>query len=184
MWIYFILLVIIAGLQLWYFQKPLAYLYFNESYWSPEIHHQFEIDLLIGLVIAWVVVNISRYISTHTQWGQNIDDDFTAIFHGMPKYYLSGLAIMSALCEEVLFRGFLQNYFGLMWTSILFGALHIPMQKHHWLWTIAACIMGFVFGACYEWRATLTAPLIAHFTINYFNLHALAQRTPTGSDHS
>ena len=85
------------------------------------------------------------------------------------------LAIMSSVGEEVLFRGFLQSYWGLWWTSLVFGCLHIPMKKHHWPWTLMAIIMGTVFGGCYEWRGTLTAPLIAHFTINYFNLHALAK---------
>ena len=179
MWIYLIILLVLFGLQVWYFDKSLMYLYFDESRWHDEIHQQFEVDVLLGILIASLVIWISRYLSTHAQWSQKINQDFAEIFKDMPKYYLSMLAIMSAVCEEIIFRGFLQSYWGLFWTSLAFGALHIPMQRHHWPWTISALIMGFVFGACYEWRATITAPLVAHFTINYFNLHALkANPTP------
>ena len=120
--------------------------------------------------------SVSETCRTSAPSGRELD---VHVFQGMSKYELSMLAIVSSVGEEILFRGFLQSYWGLWLTSLVFGLLHIPMQKHHWPWTVMAVIMGVVFGSCYEWRGTLTAPLIAHFTINYFNLHALASpKTP------
>ena len=47
--------------------------------------------------------------------------------------------------------------------------------------SVAVRGMGGVFGGLYEWRHALTAPLIAHFTINYFNLNALANLSSDSS---
>ena len=53
---------------------------------------------------------------------------------------------MSALCEEVIFRGWLQNIIGFTWASLIFGLLHVPPQRSHWPWTLSATVMGLFLG--------------------------------------
>ena len=87
--------------------------------------------------------------------------------------HVPALAAMSAIAEELFFRGFLQPHLGLTATAVLFGAAHLPHRRHQIPWTVAAMLMGFAFGWLFEVRHSLVAPTIAHFVINYFNLHHL-----------
>ena len=170
--IYLLLLLGVIGLNSLYFEKPMSALYFQKDYSFKMTDLQ--VDVLIGVGIGLIVVGISRWISSRFLWAQKMNEDFADIFQGISLVEITGLAVMSSLTEEILFRGMLQEHVGLILCSIIFGLLHIPMKRQHWPWTVAAVIMGGVFGGLYEWRHALTAPLIAHFTINYFNLNALA----------
>lgn len=178
MGLYLFLLLSVIAVHHLYFGESLATLWLAKAYPPAYLDPQsylLEIDILLGSVIGTIVVQLSRLLSKLTRWANKLNQEFSVYFRDFSSLYLSGLAVVSALAEEVIFRGWLQDYLGLLWTSLIFGFLHIPPQKSHWPWTLSALIMGFVFGALYEWRASVTAPFIAHFTINYFNLHALAE---------
>ena len=184
MGLYLFLLLTVVAIHHLYFGEALATLWLSKVY--PPTHleqssYLLELDILIGSITGGLVVQLSRLLSKVTTWANKLNQEFSVYFTEFSSLYLSSLAVMSALAEEVIFRGWLQNYLGLVWTSIIFGLLHIPPQRSHWPWTLSALIMGFAFGALYEWRASVTAPFIAHFTINYFNLHALAElkQSPT-----
>ena len=90
-----------------------------------------------------------------------------------------GVALLGSFAEELLFRGFLQPRLGLIATAVLFGAVHyVPRRKDLLIWPFAAAVMGLVFGGLYALCGGVLAPFVAHFTINYFNLHLLlAPRT-------
>ena len=40
-------------------------------------------------------------------------------------------------------------------------------------WTIFALVLGFALGGLLLLTGSLLAPILAHFTINYFNLHQI-----------
>lgn len=82
------------------------------------------------------------------------------------------LALTSAIAEEVFFRGWLLPAIGLIPSSLIFGALHYaPRTRGMWIWIPMAIGMGLVFGLMFKTFGTLTAPALAHFVINYRNLH-------------
>ena len=178
MLIYILLLSTVGAIHGLYFEDPLATLWLAESY-PPEglndSSYLLEVDVFIGITLGLTTVQVSRWLSAHTAWAKRIDREFASYFRGQTALSLTGLAVMSALSEEVIFRGWLQDLIGLGWASLIFGLLHIPPQRSHWPWTLSAVIMGFTFGTLYSWRGSVTAPFIAHFTINYFNLHALSK---------
>ena len=68
---------------------------------------------------------------------------------------------MSALAEELLFRGLLQPRIGLVAVSLVFGLLHLPNTRGRLPWPIMAVVMGFVFGGLFEWRGNLVVPVTA-----------------------
>ncbi len=178
MGLYLFMLLALISVHHLYLGESLATLWLKENYPSVDQFqpdYLLEQDIFIGIIIGLAFVQCSRTLSKYAVWAQKLNQEFSVYFRGFSSLHLSGLAITSALCEEVIFRAWLQDYFGLIWTSIIFGLLHIPPKKSHWPWTLSALLMGFVFGGLYEWRASITAPFIAHFTINYFNLHALAE---------
>lgn len=85
------------------------------------------------------------------------------------------LALFSAVGEEIFFRGFLEAWIGIIPASLAFGLLHIAPDRRLWPWPILAVGMGFAFGGLFEYTGDVLAPMLAHFTINYFGLMALAK---------
>ena len=177
MLIYLLLLIGVVTIQSVYFDEPLSSLWLSDPYPPEELIFGspwlFEIDVLIGATVGLSFVGLSRWMSGRFAWLERMNNDFASYFRGISSSHLTGLALMSSLVEELIFRGWLQDSWGLVLTSIIFGLVHIPMERHHWPWTVAAMMMGFVFGFLYLSRGSVTAPFVAHFTINYFNLHAL-----------
>ena len=202
--IYVILLMVVSMIHGLYFGEPLSRLWFSEGYLfmdSPIVNNefsllrweqwlsnwgigQFERDVLVGAMIGLASVKISRIMSAQFQWAKRIDDDFAPFFREQSSLNLTLLALSSSLVEEIVFRGWLQGLIGFVAASIIFGLLHMPPKREHWPWTISALTMGFVLGGMYEWRGAVTAPFVTHFTINYFNLHALARRPLASRSHS
>src|SRR5919112_1483796 len=69
------------------------------------------------------------------------------------------VAIFSGVGEEAFFRGALQQEFGLVVASVLFGLAHIGPDRRYLVWTAWAVLAGFVFGYLYETSGGLLAPL-------------------------
>lgn len=82
------------------------------------------------------------------------------------------LSLASGFCEEVLFRGVLQNQFGLFGASVLFGIVHCPSLKypHYGIW---ALIAGLGLGYLYQSTGSLWTPIIAHVVNNILGLFVL-----------
>ena len=57
----------------------------------------------------------------------------------------------------------------------LFALLHVGPGRRFLPWTLWALVMGLVFGALVELTGDLGAPIVAHFTINFLNLHYIAR---------
>ena len=67
-------------------------------------------------------------------------------------------------------------------TALVFGFVHVPQRRSQIPWTLGAIGMGFVLGLLYDWRAGILAPTVAHFTVNYFNLHHLVGSVGPSAD--
>ncbi len=84
------------------------------------------------------------------------------------------LSLLSAVAEEILFRGALQPLLGLAPTAVLFGFLHGGLSRSLWTWTAWATVMGFVLGGLAAWTESLLGPMLCHLTVNFLNMHLLA----------
>lgn len=142
---------------------------------------QLEIDLAVGLAVGLTTV-LGWRVSLAFGWARRLDRAFRHMLAGIRPSDAFGLALMSALAEELFFRGFLQPRLGLAATAVLFGLVHIPHRRSQIPWTVGAIAMGFVLGLLYDWRAGILAPTVAHFTVNYFNLHHLVGTTDPSPD--
>lgn len=87
------------------------------------------------------------------------------LFEGMPTIFIIITALCVSFIEEWVFRGVLQNWIGLYWTSLLFALLHI-----RYLYTIgyfiAIVAFSFGFGFIYEWTNSIWSVITAHFFVN------------------
>jgi uncharacterized protein len=76
------------------------------------------------------------------------------------------VSVFSGAGEEVFFRGAVQQEFGLVVASLLFGIVHVGPDRRYLVWTAWAVLAGFLFGALYEVTGGLLAPIIAHAAHN------------------
>lgn len=76
------------------------------------------------------------------------------------------LSIFSGIGEETFFRGAVQQEFGLVVASLLFGLAHIGPDRRYLVWTAWAVLAGFVFGILYQATGGLLAPVLAHSAHN------------------
>ena len=101
------------------------------------------------------------------------------------------LALITSFGEELLFRGALQPFAGLVLTSVLFGLLHMGQKGLVSAWSVWALIAGLLLGWIYEETGSLWPPIIAHFgvnTVSILNLRrsyrGLARHLETNHDAS
>ncbi|MFS0656383.1 CPBP family intramembrane glutamic endopeptidase [Bacillus sp. 179-C3.3 HS] len=75
------------------------------------------------------------------------------------------LALLIAFSEEILFRGILQQQFGLEIASIVFALLHFRYLSKILLFILVVSISIFL-GLLYEWTGNLFVPIMTHFVID------------------
>jgi membrane protease YdiL (CAAX protease family) len=80
------------------------------------------------------------------------------------------VAVFSGVGEETFFRGALQQEFGLVVASLVFGLVHVGPDRRYLVWTAWAVLVGFLFGALYEVTGGLLAPILAHSAHNAVTL--------------
>ena len=139
----------------------------------PGNHHDqhFEYDCMLGLSLGLVTVVFSQRSAKLYRWSRRLNEEFRQVLGPLSNQDIFILAALSGVSEELLFRGVLQSQLGLEVTALLFGLAHLPVKKHLWPWTIAAVVMGYLFGLLVAYRGSLLSAILAHFIINYFNLH-------------
>ncbi|MFV0470936.1 MAG: type II CAAX prenyl endopeptidase Rce1 family protein [Paludibacteraceae bacterium] len=79
------------------------------------------------------------------------------------------MAILPAVCEELMFRGAVQNIFsekfskiGAIWiTAVIFSLIHFQMYGF-----FPRMLLGALFGYLLVWTKTLWLPILAHFVNN------------------
>ena len=130
---------------------------------------------LIGVAVGLVVVALSRLAVHRFALVRALHRDFRGLLGELTPREILALAAASAIGEELLFRGALLPWIGLWPQAILFALLHIGPRLRFFAWTLAAFVMGLVFGALLLWVGDLGAAITAHFTINYLNLHFIAR---------
>jgi membrane protease YdiL (CAAX protease family) len=86
------------------------------------------------------------------------------------------ICVVAGICEEFMFRGFLQTFFGkiirnphvLVWTvAILFSAIHFQFYGF-----ITRMLLGAWLGYLMYYTKTIWIPALAHFTNNFFSIGA------------
>jgi len=135
------------------------------------------IKVALGAGLGLGVFLLDQFLERFVTLFQAMSAAFIELLGKMSVNQALVLAFTSSVGEELFFRGFLQSWIGLVWASILFGLLHIAPDRRLWFWPFMAVGMGFAFGWLFEHTGDILAPIIAHFTINYFSLMALSRKT-------
>jgi membrane protease YdiL (CAAX protease family) len=128
-----------------------------------------------GLTLGLAVVAGSRLLVERFGWARSLYHWFAHVLGPMSDREVLGLALLSSIGEELLFRGAMQPTLGLWLTAAIFGLLHFPPRLRLVPWTVMAGLFGLIFGAITLWSGTISGAVIAHFTINLLNLREVAR---------
>ncbi len=132
-----------------------------------------------GVAFGLGIAVITRYSVYRLHWAEQLHLEFRGLFGPLKGLDILAYAAISAVAEEMFFRGAVQPLLGIGLTSLIFGALHIAPGKKYIPWPIQAFVIGLAFGGLYWLSGDLSAPVMAHFTINYQNLHFINRYDPS-----
>ncbi len=135
-------------------------------------------SLMLGLALGVVVVVGTRALVSRFEWARRLHRELSPIAKSIGTTGIIVLAVLSALGEELLFRGLLQPWIGLLPQAVLFGLLHQVRGPSRWVWVAWASVVGLLLGAVYELSGSLVGPVVAHGLINGINLLYLKSHDP------
>ena len=120
-------------------------------------------SIVLGVVTAACTVALSLLAYRFLPVLREVSEELAPrLVDGATSTSLVLVAIFSGVGEEAFFRGALQQEFGLVIASVLFGVAHIGPDRRYLVWTAWAVLAGFVFGLLYELSGGLLAPILAH----------------------
>jgi membrane protease YdiL (CAAX protease family) len=124
----------------------------------------------IGLILGVLAALLTRLITHRLDWARALHQEFHALVHGLGPREILVLALTSSVAEEAFFRGALLPFCGLWLQAVVFAAMHFRPRPRFYPWTIMSLVVGLGFGLLSQWLGDLSAPIVAHFTINLLNL--------------
>jgi membrane protease YdiL (CAAX protease family) len=143
-------------------------------------------DVAIGAGAAVALTFLTFGLAVRIRALQELEVEFRRVLGSLGKSQILRLAALSGATEEIVFRGVLlplfaeERFLGLgatqavLWTSLIFGALHFLPHKVFLPWTVFALLIGLLTGALFAWRDSLVAPTTLHVVLNALNLHLIS----------
>ncbi len=125
---------------------------------------------LVGVALGLSVVFMTRLSVHRFDWARRLHRDFRGLLGHLTARDVFILALASSFGEELLFRGALQPWWGLLPSAVVFALLHVGPGTRFLPWTLSALVIGLVFGGLSAYLGDLGAPIAAHFIINFMNL--------------
>ncbi|WP_226648054.1 CPBP family intramembrane glutamic endopeptidase [Microbulbifer variabilis] len=133
---------------------------------------------ILGALLSFAaVVALSRF---HNRVGRTLRwycGQLAPIFSKMPLVQLVILSIAAGVCEELLFRGFLQTWLsqlsspllGLLGASLVFALLHWASL----IYVLLIFVFGLILGFAYQISGSLLGVIVWHAVYDFFALVTL-----------
>lgn len=130
--------------------------------WFPRDRWQSDIliGVTVGVVFTWIAWHAFRSVPSL----RRIKRLFLAMLDmpAMRGHHALIFGLLAGIPEEILFRGAMQPAWGLLLTSVIFGALHAVTFAYF----LYAALAGLLLGGLVLWRGALWAPMAAHIVID------------------
>lgn len=143
---------------------------------------------LLGAAFAGIIVVGTRVLVVNTEWAKALHRDLRPLTEGLDGLGIVVVAGMSAVAEELVFRGLLMPWFGswgLVTQAALFGLVHAQLSgPSRWVWVSWASLVGLALGAMFALTGSLLGPILAHALINGLNLLYLQTHDTAPLRHS
>jgi membrane protease YdiL (CAAX protease family) len=122
---------------------------------------QVALGLAAAGVMTWLSVGSDALARTLTpDLARRVDESSNRLFGQVgDPFGVAVLAVSAGVCEEVLFRGAIQPRLGLVWTSIVFAALHTQYGLS--VATLTVLVLGAGMGLLRKYVNTTTS-MICH----------------------
>lgn len=125
------------------------------------------VGLSAGLALSGMMVLLGRYVKAFAR----LEARLTEAVGDLSEAEILLLAMASSIGEEMLFRGAIQDHFGLIVAALVFGCFHIGPGM--WLWTVIATLLGLLFGAMVHFGFGLLSATLAHAVVNFISLRRM-----------
>ncbi len=129
-------------------------------------------DILLAFAACLLLITINfisiRYLSKYINFFEIIKKSFTRVsnvFQDTNWYQAIIIGLISGTAEELFFRGILQEQFGIIFASLIFGLFHIS-DKETVNYGIYTVVVGFYLGGLYILTGNLLVPLLVHVINN------------------
>jgi sodium transport system permease protein len=129
---------------------------------------------ILAAISTWaIVVELSAVQNEIFPYPQSFLDAFEEVFlefhHKGLAYSLAMMAVLPALCEETLFRGFIMTGFqkrlgatrAVLLTALLFGLFHLSPYRY-----LPTTFLGILIGAVVVWTSSIWSGILVHFLVN------------------
>ncbi|MDR3367271.1 MAG: CPBP family intramembrane metalloprotease [Prevotellaceae bacterium] len=151
----------------------------------------------LALILAVPFISFSANVNAQLplpEWATRLDHDATELFAALifsPDVAtlllnLLVIALIPAVGEELLFRGYLQRalwswtkkpHLAIFVSAVTFSAIHLQLEGF-----IPRFLLGALFGYLLYWSGSLWLPIIAHFTNNALSVVAYFYAARRGAD--
>jgi len=135
-------------------------------------------SLALGVGLGALVVFATRRLVERVAWAQELARALRPFARDLSGTGILVVALLSSIGEELLFRGLLQPWLGVVAQALLFGVLHQLRGPSRWAWVAWASIVGLLFGVVFAATGSLLGPVCAHALINGLNLNYLQNYDP------
>ncbi len=146
------------------------------------VPERWALDLALGLGAGALLLALWALARWRWASARELERTLGALVGRLGGEEIVALALISALGEEVAFRGALQSWLGLYPAAALFALLHVGPGATFRPWTLFALAGGLVFGALVEQRGSLGAAIVAHLVVNLVQLRRIAALGGESSD--
>mgnify|MGYP003378125636 CR=1 FL=1 len=136
------------------------------------------IDLGAGVAIGAALLALWWALRRFFAAARSLEDELAALLAPLSVAEAVSLALISAVAEELFFRGALQGAIGFLPAAVLFALMHAGPGKGFRIWTLFALAGGLSLGALVSLRGPLGGAIVAHLMVNAVNLVRLARRAP------
>lgn len=128
-------------------------------------------SLLLGAAFAATVVVGTRVLVESTAWAKALHRDLRPMTVALDPAGIVTIAGLSAVAEELVFRGLFMPWLGLLLQAVLFGIVHAQLSgPSRWVWVAWASVVGLALGVIFGLSGSLLGPMLAHALINGINL--------------
>jgi uncharacterized protein len=125
------------------------------------------LSVLLGALTAVATISLGLLVYRLLPVLREIAEELAPrLVDGADRGSLVLVALFSGVGEETFFRGAVQQEFGLVVASLVFGLVHVGPDRRYLVWTAWAVLAGFLFGSLYEVTGGLLAPILAHSAHN------------------
>lgn len=117
----------------------------------------------VGLLIVSADLLLFRRFPHHMTDKSGINEK---LFRHQPVWHIFVMTLLIAFCEELLFRGAIQPYLGVVGTSLLFTLIHFRYLKQ-WVMVASVFLVSLVLGSLVLVTHSIAASTVAHFTVDF-----------------